>query len=271
MSIQMVRSQLGKTLLSLVAILAPTVASSAQAGDDASQAAPTTTTAQPKGVGVVLIEDRVSELITTSGQAVVVSQPDALSAELGIEVRVRLLTQARDELAIKIEKLTQAMKALGREHLTLQTSQLTVVPLFDEPAAGKVSRIVGYRARSTLLITLQDVDPVKLGAEAAVILDAGVNAGANVVEGLSFFLSHPERARARALELAIADAEHQAKIMAASAGLRIGPVHDVNGVPDRSGLIRFSDDVALRALPKIEPGSVSTTASVQVRYHFVRP
>lgn len=271
MSIQMVRSRLGKTLLSLVAILAPSLAGTAQAGEDASQVTPTSTQVQPKGAGAVLLEDRVAELITTSGQAVVVSQPDALRAEIGIEVRVRLLTQARDELAIKIEKITQAMKALGRENLTLQTSQLSVMPLFDEPAAGKASRIVGYRARSTLAITLQDVDPVKLGAEAAVILDAGVNAGANVVEGLSFFLSHPERARTRALELAIADAEHQAKIMAASAGVRIGPVHDVNGAPERPGPILFSDEYALRAMPKIEPGSVSTTASVQVRYHFVRP
>ena len=271
MSIQMVRSRLGKTLLSLVSILSPSLSGTAEAAEGASQSTPTAAQVQAKGVGVVLMEDRVSELITTSGQAVVVSQPDALRAEMGIEVRVRLLTQARDELSIKIEKLTQAMKALGRDKLALQTSQLSVTPLFDEPAEGKASRIVGYRARSTLTITLQEVDPAKLGAEAAVILDAGVNAGANVVEGLSFFLSHPERARTRALELAIADAEHQAKTMAASAGVRIGPVHDVNGVPERSSPIFFGDDYALRAMPKIEPGSVSTTASVQVRYHFVRP
>jgi len=271
MSIQMLRSRLGKTLLSLVSILAPTLAGNAQAAHESSQGAPAATQVQAKDVGVVLMEDRVAELITTGGQGVVVSQPDALRAELGVEVRVRLLTQARDELALKIEKLTQALKALGRENLTLQTSQLSVVPLYDEPAAGKPSRIVGYVARSTLLVTLQEVDPLKLGAEAAAILDAGVNAGANVVEGLSFYLSHPERARARALELAIADAEHQAKIMAASAGLRIGPVHDVNGSPERSSPIFFGDDFALRAMPKIEPGSVSTSASVQVRYHFFRP
>ncbi len=271
MFIQMVRSRFSKTMLSLVSIFTPSLAGPAQAASEATQVSSTSIQRQPKGVGVVLMEDRVSELITTSGQAVVVSQPDAVRVELGIEVRVRMLTQARDEMALKIEKLTQAMKALGRENLALQTSQLSVMPLYDEPAEGKVSRIVGYRARSTLLITLQEVDPAKLGAEAAVILDAGVNAGANVVEGLSFFLSHPERARARALELAIVDAEHQAKILAASTGVRMGPVHDVNGSPDRPGPIMFSDDFALRAMPKIEPGSVSTTATVQVRYHFIRP
>jgi uncharacterized protein YggE len=258
-------------MLSLLSILAPTIASTADAHQDASShGAPTTTTGQPKGVGVVLMEDRVAELITTRGQATVVSQPDALRAEVGVEVRVRMLTQARDQLATKLERLTQAMKALGRENLTLQTSQLSVVPLYDEPATGKIARIVGYRARSTLLITLQDVDPAKLGAEAATILDTGVNAGANVVEGLTFFLSHPERARARALELALADAENQAKIMAAAAGVRIAMVHDVNGTPERENPIFFGDDFALRATPKIEPGNVTTTATVQVRYHFLR-
>lgn len=271
MSMQMIRSRLGKTLLSLVSILAPTLSSTAQAHEDASQTSSTTTTTVPRGVAVVLMEDRVSELITTSGQATVVSQPDAFRTELGVEVRVRMLTQARDELAQKMEKLTQAMKALGRENLTLQTSQFSVVPLFNDPTEGKPSRIVGYRARSTLSISMQDVDPVKLGSEAAIVVDAGVNAGANVVEGLSFFLSHPEKARAKALELAIADAEQQARVMAASAGVRVGPVHDVNGMPERPGPILYSDEFALRAMAKIEPGNVTTSATVQVRYHFVRP
>ncbi|HMY14780.1 MAG TPA: SIMPL domain-containing protein [Polyangium sp.] len=271
MSIQMIRSRLGKTLLGLVSMLAPTLSSSAQADDGATQVAPPATTMQPKGAGVVLVEDRVSELITTSGQATVVSIPDALRAELGVEIRVRTLTQARDELTLKIEKVAQAVKSLRRENLTLQTSQFSVSPIFDEAAQGKAPRIVAYRAKTTLTITLLEVDPAKLGAEAAAIVDTGVHAGANIVDGVAFFLSHPERARARALELAIQDAEHQAKIMASSAGLRVGPVHDVNGSPERTDPILFRQEMALRAMPNIEPGTISTTASVQVRYHFARP
>jgi uncharacterized protein YggE len=271
MSIQMMRSRLGKTLLSLVSILSPTLVSTAHAGQDAGQAATPVAAAQSKTIIGVLAEDRVSELITTTGQATVESQPDAFRAELGVEVRVRMLTRAREELTLKIAQLSQALKGLGRENLTLQTSQLSVVPLFGETNDAKAPRIVGYRARSTLLVTLQDVDPAKLGKEAAIIIDTGVNAGANIVEGLSFFLAHPERARAKALELALVDAEQQAKVMATSAGVRVGVVHDVNGTPDRSGPILYRDEFALRALPALEPGSITTTASVQVRYHFVRP
>ena len=271
MAMHIVRSRLGKTLLSILSILAPTLSSTAQAGQDMGQAATPTTGVQAKGRSTILLEDRVSELITASGHGAFVSLPDALRAELGVEVRVRLLTQARDELSIKIEKLTQAMKSLGRENLSMQTSELRITPLYDEPGEGKLSRIVGYRARNTLTITVKDVDPAKLGAEASVIVDAGVNAGANVVEGLSFFLSRPEQARARALEMAVADAECSAKIMATSAGLRIDAVHDVNGAPERPMPIVFSDELALRAMLKIEPGEVTTTATVIVRYHFVRP
>lgn len=271
MSIQIIRSRLGKALLGLVSILAPTLSSSAQADEEAAQVAPPATIAQPKGVGAILVQDRVSELITTSGQATVVSLPDALRAELGVEIRVRTLIQARDEMSLKIERVVQAVKSLQREKLALQTSQFSVSPIFDEAAQGKAPRIIAYRAKTTLTITLQEVDPAKLGSEAAVIVDTGVHAGANVVDGVSFFLSHPERARARALELAILDAEQQAKIMASSAGLRVGAVHDVNGSPERSEPILFRQEMALRAMPNIEPGSISTTASVQVRYHFTRP
>ncbi|HRI62930.1 MAG TPA: SIMPL domain-containing protein [Polyangium sp.] len=268
MSIQMVRARLGKTLLSLVSILAPSLASTAQATELPGQ---TITNEPSKNVGVVLAEDRVSELITTSGQAVVTSQPDALRAELGVEVRVRVLTRAREELSLKIAKLSQALKGLGRENLTLQTSQLDVSPLFAEAIEGKVPKLVGYRARSTLLVTLQDVEPLKIGKEAALVIDTGVNAGANIVEGLSFFLTHPERARAKALELAVVDAEQQAKVMATSTGVRVGLVHDISSVPERSGPILFRDDLALRALPDLEPGNITTTANVVVRYHFTRP
>jgi uncharacterized protein YggE len=270
MSVQMIRSRIGKTLLSFVSILAPTITVTAHADESATQNAPTTT-AQSKGVGVVLMEDRVSELITTHGQATIASPPDAMRAEIGVEVRARLLSQAHDELSLKLEKLSQAIKALKRENLSLQTSELSVTPLFDEPAEGKAARIVGYRARSTLSITLQDVDPAKLGAETASIVDTGVKAGANVIEGVSFFLSHPDRIRARALEVAMNDAESQAKVLAASAGVRMGSVHDVLGPSDRSGPILYRDDFAIGALAKIEPGKVTTTVNVQVRYHFIRP
>jgi len=144
-------------------------------------------------------------------------------------------------------------------------------PLFDEPGAGKAPRIVGYRARGTLSITIQDVDPAKLGTETATIVDTGVKSGANIVEGVTFFLSHPDRGRARALEMAMNDAESQAKVLAASAGVRLGSVHDVTGPSERSGPILYREDFGLSALAKIEPGNVTTTADVHVRYHFIRP
>jgi len=272
MHIRMFNFRLAKTLRSFMSVLVPVLSSTAEAGENTAHATTATTTPQPTGLrAAVALEDRVAELITTTGQGTVVRKPDALRAEMGVEVRVRMLAQARDQLATKIERLTQAMKALGRENLTMQTFDLRITPIYDEPKEGKLARIVGYRARNTFTITLVDVDPAKLGAEAAVILDAGVAAGANIVEGLAFFLSHPERARARALELAIADAENNAKVMATSADLRLGAVHDLNGSPERPMPLLFSGDLALRAMPKIEPGDVSITATVSIRYHFTRP
>lgn len=270
MAMQLITSRIGKTLLNIVSVFAPTLSNAAQAGEDMGQAA-TATGAPSKVRATVLLEHRLSELITTSGQATVVSQPDALRVDLGVEVRARMLTQARDELATKVEQLTQAMKALGRENLTMQTSEIRISPLYDESEEAQLPRIVGYRARNTMTITLEDVDPAKVGAEAVVIVDTGVDAGANIVEGLSFFLSHPEQARERALKLAVADAERSAKTMAEAAGLRIDAVHDVNGTPERPMPIMFSDELALRASLKIEPGEVTTTANVTVRYHFTRP
>ncbi len=263
MILGMVRARLGRAMLKLVQAFVPTLPSTEEAGQ-------TQLSGLGKSAGGPQAEHRASELIAATGQGSMAIAPDAVRAELGVEVRARMLTQARDELTAKVETLTQAIMELGHENLSVQTSDLRIVPLYDEPMEGQPSKIAGYRARNTLMITLRNVPPASLGAEAATIIDAGVSAGANIVEGVSFFLSDPQQVQGQALAMAIADAERNANIMANSAGVSITALHDINGISDRPGPILFNEDLALRSMARIEPGEVSIMATVAVRYHFAR-
>ncbi|WP_170319637.1 SIMPL domain-containing protein [Polyangium spumosum] len=219
----------------------------------------------------IVLEEQLGELITTSGQGQIVAKPDAMRAELGVEVRAKTLDGAQTELARKMALVTSAIEKLGLEGLTMQTATLQLQPIQDEPAAGRAPKIVGYRARNTLSITLRLAETEELGAQAARVVDAGVGAGANVVQGISFLLARPEEAQAKALHLAAVDAERNAKILAATSGVRLLSLHSVEGAPGRVSPIFMGDGVGIASLKlatTIEPGDLTISATVMARFHF---
>ncbi|MDI3286021.1 SIMPL domain-containing protein [Polyangium sp. 15x6] len=222
----------------------------------------------------IVLQEQLTEFITTSGQGEIVAKPDAMRAELGVEVQAKTLDQAQSELARKMALVTSAIEKLGLEGLTLQTTTLQIYPVHDKPEANRAPRIVGYRAQNTLSITLRLADAQALGGQAAKVIDAAVGAGANVVQGISFFLARPEEAQAKALHLAAVDAERNAKILAASSGVRLLGLHSLDGSQGRLSPIWLDAGIAKASLElktTVEPGELTITATVTARYHFSNP
>ncbi|MDC0749347.1 SIMPL domain-containing protein [Polyangium mundeleinium] len=261
-------SRLMGAALGVLSFVSPSASAQAKAEEKSSGAG-----AQEgaKGQASLLLQEQLTELITTSGQGQIVAKPDAMRAELGVEVRAKTLEQAQAELARKMEHVTSAIEKLGLEGLTLQTATLQIQPLHDEPKAGRAAQIVGYRAQNTLSITLRPAEVTELGTQAAKLVDAGVGAGANVVQGISFFLARPEEAQAKALHLAAVDAERNAKILAATSGVRLLGLHSLDGSQGRLSPIFLDAGIAATSLKietTIEPGELTITATVAARYHF---
>jgi uncharacterized protein len=229
-----------------------------------------TSGASEKKIETILLEHKLSELITASGQGSIAVPPDALRIELGVEVQAKTAGQARNELARKMEALSKAIEALGEKGLVLQTALLQLEPVYTEPQPGKPARIVAYRAQNTLSLTLRDVAPAELGERAAKIADAGVLGGANVVRGISFFLTRPDEAQAKALRLAAIDAERNAKTMASTAGISLGKLHSLEGSPEHVFEISRAESFAKLSATTIEPGEIQISASVTARFHFAK-
>jgi len=234
-----------------------------------SAASPAKVEDNDKSLMKILVEEQLTELITVHGQGQIVAKPDAMRAELGVEVRAKTLDLAQAELARKMAQVTSAIEKLGLEGLTMQTATLQLQPIQDEPATGRAPKIVGYRAQNTLSITLRIAAAEELGTQAAKVVDAGVSAGANVVQGLSFFLARPEEAQARALHLAAASAERNAKILATSSGVLLGRLHSLDAAQGRVSPIFLREDLAsLKLATTLEPGDLTITATVTAQFHF---
>jgi uncharacterized protein YggE len=104
------------------------------------------------------------------------------------------------------------------------------------------------------------------------VVDAGLRAGANQVEGIQFRLKDDLPVREQALKQAVAEARRKAEVMAEALGVRLVAVQEVTesgvSVLDRVG---FAGGVAMAAAREatptpVSPGQLEVSANVTVKY-----
>ncbi|MDH5798877.1 MAG: SIMPL domain-containing protein, partial [Paracoccaceae bacterium] len=102
------------------------------------------------------------------------------------------------------------------------------------------------------------------------VLDGVVQDGANSFGGLTFGLSDPQEARDTARELAVKDAMRKAAILAAGAGVGLGPILELSesssGMPQPMALQEMAFS---RAVPVAE-GELTISATVQMTFEIAQ-
>ena len=128
--------------------------------------------------------------------------------------------------------------------------------------------IEGYRASTTVLVTVREM------AKASEVLDAALLAGANIVNSVSFGVAEVAELRQQALDSATRDAARKAEAMALALGGRVGGliwiVEESSGYaepfpPIRRAAALESQGLSQPRLP-VEPGWL--TIAVRVRANF---
>jgi uncharacterized protein len=138
--------------------------------------------------------------------------------------------------------------------------------LRDYSENGDPTQITGFEITNQLQITVRDTD--MLGN----LLDEVVNAGANSINGVTFYVDDQTAAASEARRLAVEDASTKAEELAAAAGLTLGPVLSIaEGTvspmppPMAAGAGGMEMAKAQAAVP-VQPGS--STISVDVTMTF---
>ena len=129
---------------------------------------------------------------------------------------------AADALAANSTDLARVIDTIKGEGVAARdigTSGFSIYPVYeqaDDGATTEPPKIVGYQVTNEVRVTIRDI------ATSGGILDKVVGAGANQVNGITFDNSDRRDAgRRRAPADAVADAQGQAEIMAAAAGVRL--------------------------------------------------
>jgi uncharacterized protein YggE len=198
--------------------------------------------------------------ITVTGAAEAEAVPDLATITAGVETRAETAAAA---LAANSEAMTAvfvALDAAGVERRDMQTSQLTLSPVYApyEEGAPEAQRVVGYEAGNMVTVRLRDVGG--LGS----VVDSLAKAGANRLYGIGFELADPKTALATAREDAVADARARAELYARAAGVTLGPVLSIREAVEVPQPMMARAQAMEAAAPPVAQGTVALAAQVEV-------
>lgn len=203
--------------------------------------------------------------VTVSATGMIERAPDRAVLLVAVESFAATAQEASRENARKMEALLAALRRAGLTGDRVRTVAYSLEPEYDfstdgGPRRPGENRLIGYRARNMVQVTIDDVERV------GPIIDAAIAAGADRVAGLSFQLRDPEAARQDAIRQAIGKARAEAEAIAAAIGRPLGPALSVvtNGYgPPRPMYAARAD---MMTTTPIEPGTLEISASVTVVY-----
>lgn len=195
--------------------------------------------------------------MTLTGQGQVTAVPNIAVIHLGVNTRGEILTNVQAENAQITQSVIQALQRMGVTEI--KTIQYSIDKIYDYEDGRQIDR--GYNVRNILELRTSDLD--RVGS----IIDAAVNAGANVVELISFDVSNREYYYQQALNMAIRNAMQKAKSITINLGIAQDPV-PVRIVENSSLPIQPVLRRELAATTPIMPGNIVIEAFVTVDFTY---
>jgi hypothetical protein len=204
--------------------------------------------------------------ITLNGRGSVEHAPDIAMITVGVSVEAETASSAMNQQTSKMNGVFAAVKAAGIADRDMQTSNLSLNPVYDYPP-NQQPRMRGYNASNQITIKVRDIK--SLGKT----LDAVVKGGGNTIHGVSFSIDKPESYQNEARVEAIKDAAAKAELYAQAVGYkvkRIVTVSENEYYPQPVPMMaRMQVDQAAESTP-VAAGEVSLTQTVSVTFELTR-
>lgn len=222
--------------------------------------------------------------ITVSSEGDAKGEPDLAILHVGVETTADNAQDVRAELARRAEDVRTALLAAGLEEDRVTTQRFTIRERLDRrqmeadgvrpDSPEALEEYTYYQGTHAFTVEVSDVDAV------GDVIDTAVEAGANQIDRVTFTLSEEKRAtlREQALREAIQNARSEAEVIAEEVGAsiveatvvdasdaRVSPVHRDLALTQEAAATPSPDGGASTG---VEPGDVTVTANVHVRYRM---
>jgi len=206
--------------------------------------------------------------IAVNGDALIEVAPDHATVRLGIVRQSNTALGAQEQASSIAQEILKAVEKLGVRPERIQTSRLTLFPVYapQRPEGRDPPRIAAYNASNVVSVDLDNLSLV------GSVIDAGLTAGANQLEGVHFSLKNDLPSREQALRQAAAEARRKADAIADALGVRVVGILEVTegGVsiyPVRDAAAAMAERTLAAPTP-VSPGQIEVRASVVVRYRI---
>ena len=215
-------------------------------------------------------------MLTVTGDGESSARPDRAVVRFGAAAQAETASAAQEQVNQVVQAAVEAIRAAGIREEMISTAGISLYPVYSDqvprpmpagqhPQRPTEPRIVAYRASNSVRVVVDDL------AKVGDVIDEGVKAGANQIEGLSFELKDDTAARREALTGASKQARAKADAIAHAMALRIDGVFQVTegGVQimqPRMELARAGVAAMDAAGTPVQPGQVDVRASVTVTY-----
>ncbi len=157
--------------------------------------------------------------VSVSGTAVVNITPDRVLIQLGVQSNGRTPQLVEAVNSATVYRVIKAIKKLGIDEKDIVTDRYVIDPIYDDYDSLTIE---GYRIYNMVAITLRDITKVND------VLISALNAGANQVVNVEFYLRDLRKYRDQARELAMVAAGEKAQDLAKAAGAEAGCVLSIS-------------------------------------------
>jgi uncharacterized protein YggE len=211
-------------------------------------------------------------LLTVAAQGSSTREPDLASYTAGVTTQGATASEALSANSAQMTKVIAALKRAGIADKDVQTSNLSVSPVYANPKRlpdgnyeDGPQRIVGYQANNSVSVRQRKL------ADIGKVIDALVSAGANQVNGPNFQLSQPESAMDEARVEAMKSARTRADLYAKASGLRVARIVSISesgGYSPQPVMYVRKQAMDVAAAPPVAAGELEMNVNVTVQFEL---
>jgi hypothetical protein len=200
--------------------------------------------------------------ISVTGTGRVVLTPDIADLRLGVTTTAKTVEEARAANATLMTAVISALKGLGIADRDVQTTTLSLGPVYDYSTNTNPPRLTGYTLTNVVAVTIRDLDV------AGDMIDGAMAAGATTLDSITFRVADQTTAEQEAREAALSEARAKAQTLATAAGVSIDGVASISEtVAPIPYPVYYGAAAVLRdAATPVEAGTNEVSVTVAVVY-----
>lgn len=191
------------------------------------------------------------------------SPPDTATVSAGVVTEAPDAKSAVQRNSETVGSLFRSLKDMGIADRDMQTRSFNISPVYTRPPRGEQAQISGYRVSNSVTVRVRDL------SELGTVLDRLVKAGANQMNGVSFYIDRPADLMDEARRRAVADVRRKADVYAEAAGIRIKGILSISeggGRPPQPMLRTMAAESAENV--PVAAGEQTISASVTITYEI---